>query len=279
MRGLGKLILILVAFLFSPSIACLAEGEAEAKPTPTESKLTPTESETLFLERLMRAESGGRRFAKNPASSALGPFQFIETTFLDLMRRNFPALASGKTDADILALRTDPHISRDVALIYTRENASALAAKGVETTAGNLRLAFFAGAAGALKILGAKPEELVANLLSAAAIAANPFLRNMTASELLAKTSREAEGAGVSAPSQKSADAPMGVLVHCKLGLASCRHWVALAEKRLTLNEKINEKRLALNEKLNQKRLTLNAKLNEKRLALKEARPAATPKR
>ena len=273
MRGLGKLILILVAFLFSPSIACLAEGEAEAK-------LTPTESEILFLDRLMRAESGGRRFAKNPASSALGPFQFIETTFLDLMRRNFPALASGKTDADILALRTDPLISRDVALMYTRENASALAAKGVETTAGNLRLAFFAGAAGALKILGAKPEELVANLLSEAAIAANPFLRNMTASELLAKASREAEGAGVSAaPSQKSADAPMGVLVHCKLGLASCRHWVALAEKRLTLNEKINEKRLTLNEKLNQKRLTLNAKLNEKRLALKEARDAATPKR
>ncbi len=231
MRGLGKLILILVAFLFSPSSACLAEAEAEAK-------LTPTESEVLFLDRLMRAESGGRRYAKNPASSALGPFQFVETTFLDLVRRNLPAVASGKADADILALRTDPQISRDVALLYTRENASALAAKGVEATAANLRLAFFAGAAGALKILEAKPEESVANLLSEAAIAANPFLRNMTASDLLARASREAAGAGVVATGRlKSPTAPAGIAVRCNLSLASCRKWLALAEKRLVLKD------------------------------------------
>jgi len=132
MRGLGKLLLILVAFLLSPT-ACLGEGEGEAK-------LTPTESEALFLDRLMRAESGGRPYAKNTASSALGPFQFIESTFLDVVRRNFPALASGKTDADILALRTDVKISADVALIYTRENASTLGVKGIEATAANLRL-------------------------------------------------------------------------------------------------------------------------------------------
>ena len=227
MRGLGKLILVLAAFLFSPSIACLAEAEPEAK-------LTPTTSETLFLDRLMRAESGGRRYAKNPASSALGPFQFIETTFLDLVRRNFPALASGKSDADILALRTDVQVSRGAALIYTRENAGALAAKGIEATAANLRLAFFAGAAGALKILEAKPGEPVANLLSEAAIAANPFLRTMTASELLARASREAEGSvSAVAVGGKPPAAPSGILVHCKMGLASCRHWVALAEKRL----------------------------------------------
>ena len=231
MRGLGKLILILVAFLFSPSSACLAEAEVEAK-------LTPTESEILFLDRLMRAESGGRRYAKNPASSALGPFQFVETTFLDLVRRNLPAVASGKADADILALRTDPQISRDVALLYTRENASALAAKGVEATAANLRLAFFAGAAGALKILEAKPEESVANLLSEAAIAANPFLRNMTASDLLARASREAAGAGVVATGRlKSPTAPARIAVRCNLSLASCRKWLALAEKRLVLKD------------------------------------------
>ena len=131
---------------------------------------------------------------RNRASSALGPFQFLGTTFLDVVRRNFPALASGKTDADILALRTDFQVSRDVALIYTRENASALTAKGKETTAANLRLAFFAGANGALRVLEAEPDALVSNLLSQAAIAANPFLRNMTASQLLARASREAEG-------------------------------------------------------------------------------------
>jgi hypothetical protein len=229
MQGWGRLVVVCLAFLFGPATACFAEdGDA---------KLTPTETETLFLDRLMRAESGGKRYAKNRASSALGPFQFLGTTFLDVVRRNLPALASGKTDADILALRTDFQVSRDVALIYTRENASAIAAKGRETTAANLRLAFFAGANGALRILEAEPDALVSNLLSQAAIAANPFLRTMTASQLLARASREAEGLGEAAlatgPLPKSSGVSSKIAVRCNLGLASCRHWLALAEKRV----------------------------------------------
>ena len=216
-------------------IVCLAEdGDA---------KLTPTESETLFLDRLMRAESAGRQYARNRASSALGPFQFLETTFLDVVRRNFPALASEKTDVEILALRTDFQVSRDVALIYTRENAAALAAKGKETTAGNLRLAFFAGANGALRVLEAEPDALVSTLLSPAAIAANPFLRNMTASQLLARASREAEGLGAAAIATgalpKSPGASSKIAVRCNLGLASCRHWLALAERRLAVKARL----------------------------------------
>ena len=128
MRGCGRLLFICLAFLIGPAILCLAED--------SETKLTPTESETLFLDRLMRAESAGRQFARNRASSALGPFQFLGTTFLDVVRRNFPVVATGKTDAEILALRTDFQVSRDVALIYTRENAIALAAKGKRNNGG-----------------------------------------------------------------------------------------------------------------------------------------------
>jgi hypothetical protein len=231
MLGWGRRLFICLAFLFSPTIACLAED--------SDTKLTPTEAETLFLDRLMRAESAGKQYAKNPRSSALGPFQFLGTTFLDVVRRNFPALASGKTDADILALRTDFQVSRDVALIYTRENAGAIAAKGKEATAANLRLAFFAGANGALRVLEAEPDALVSNLLSQAAIAANPFLRNMTASQFLARATREAEGLGDAAiatgPLPKPSGASPKISVRCNVGLASCRHWVALAEKRLAV--------------------------------------------
>jgi hypothetical protein len=191
MGSSGKLaIAVLAALLFSPPFAC-AEIEGELK-------LTPTESETVFLDRLMMAESRGRRTAKNPASSALGPYQFIEATFLDLMKRRLPGVASGKSDAHILALRTDLTISRNVALLYTRENARALAAKGIETNEGNLRLAFFVGAFGASKVLRARPEERVSSLLGAAALQANPFLKDLTASELLAKARRDAEGVALS---------------------------------------------------------------------------------
>ena len=44
-----------------------------------------------FLDRLMTAESAGRVNAKNPRSTALGPFQFIKSTFLELTRRHFSA--------------------------------------------------------------------------------------------------------------------------------------------------------------------------------------------
>jgi hypothetical protein len=230
MLGRGKLFPILAAFLFASPIPCLAEGDGE-------SKLNATESETIFLDRLMRAESGGRRFAKNPASSALGPYQFVEATFLDVVQRNLPAHA-GKSDAEILELRTDPKTARDVALIYTRENASALTAKGVEATAANLRLAFFAGASGAAKVLQAKPEEPVTNLLSAAAIQANPFLKDMTASQLVARAGREAEGAGRVLPAAfPGVKAGPKIAVRCNIKLPSCRKWLSLAEKRVGLKE------------------------------------------
>ena len=217
-------------FLCTAATPCRAE-ENLAQPAATE-------SETVFLDRLMLAESEGRQFARNRASSALGPFQFLGSTFLDVVHRNFPALASSKNDAQILALRTDFLVSRSVALVYTRENAAALAAKGKEATGANLRLAFFAGAAGAVKVLEAGADEPVAHLLSEAAIAANPFLRGMTASDLLARAEREAAGLDVTlAAHPKPAAVPPGLALPCHLALASCRHWLALAEKRLVQPE------------------------------------------
>lgn len=235
MRGAGRLILASILLVSSLAGARAEESKAE---------ITPTEAEAIFLDRLMIAESSGRQFAKNPASSALGPFQFLGTTFLDVVRRNFPGVALGKNEAQILALRTDFMIARNVALIYTRENAEALAASGHEATPRNLRLAFFAGASGAVKVLAADPEEPVSRLLSEAAIAANPFLRGMTASELLARADRDAAGLGeiVVALQPRPSRGLSGISVHCKLGLASCRHWLALAEKRLAVKARFEPK-------------------------------------
>jgi hypothetical protein len=188
----------------------------------------------------MMAESGGRLEAKNPATSAYGPFQFLRETFLDVVRRNFPELAAGKTDAEILALRANLEVARRAALVYTRENASFLAAHGSPASAANLRLAFFAGASGAQRVLAAKPEEALTNILGASAIAANPFLGRMTAAALIEKSSREAAGAvqfssaaQLSSAAQAAKIASPKVDVRCNLKLASCRHWLALAERRM----------------------------------------------
>lgn len=219
---------MLAALLLAPFGFCFAEGGGDTVPAPTE-------SEKLFLDRLMAAESGGRLTARNPATSAYGPFQFLSATFLDVVQRNFPQLAAGKSNAEILNLRADAEVSRKVALVYTRENASFLAAHGTAVTAANLRLAFFAGPSGAVKVLAAKPEEPVSNILSPAALEANPFLARMTAGALIERASREAEGVGTgfAGVNPKAAQAGPAIVVRCNLKLASCRKWLALAQKRL----------------------------------------------
>ena len=228
MRLLGRLARLIAALLLAPIGVCLAAAGAD---------LTPSDSENLFLDRLMMAESGGRLYARNPRSGAYGPFQFLGQTFLDVVKRNFPAAVEGKSDAEILELRASPGLARNAALAYTRENARFLTDHGSAVTPANLRLAFFSGPGAALKVLTAKPEEALSNILSSAAIAANPFLRGMTAGGLIAKSAREAEGVGSNfiAAAASSFTKPGGpkVDVRCNLNLASCKKWLALALRRM----------------------------------------------
>ena len=68
-----------------------------------------------FLDRLMTAESGGHLHKKNPRSTALGPFQFIESTFLFVVNRHFQSEVAGLTEQQVLARRTDMAFSRRAA--------------------------------------------------------------------------------------------------------------------------------------------------------------------
>ena len=58
--------------------------------TPAKTADKPEITLDTFLDRLMIAESGGRLDARNPRSTAVGPYQFIVSTFIDVARRNFP---------------------------------------------------------------------------------------------------------------------------------------------------------------------------------------------
>ena len=190
-----------------------------------------------FLDRLMLAESGGDVLAKNPRSSALGPFQFIRSTFLEVSRRHFAEEVAELSEAEILRLRTDLDFSRRVARAYSRQNAADLRRRGLAANAANLRLAFFAGAAGAARVLTAKPETPVPRLLAAEAVRANPFLTRMTASALLRKSAREAGGLGLLElhphEGRSRASGIATIRLRCNLGRPSCRKWLYLRKKRL----------------------------------------------
>jgi hypothetical protein len=155
-------------------------------------------------QRIMEREGTG----KNPMSSARGPGQFIDSTFVDTYRKTFPDQAKGLTDARILAQRgtmIDGQTPIEVPMLntFTRENKNALSRANIDPTPGNTRLAHFLGAGGAVNVLKADPNTPVESLISPDAIQANPtVLKGKTAGQVTAWANKQMEGAGELAPSK-----------------------------------------------------------------------------
>jgi hypothetical protein len=135
-------------------------------------------------DQIIGRESGGNPLAANPYSSASGLGQFTNGTWLDMIKRHRPDLAGNMSDSQILALKTDPNLSRQMTQAYAQDNAGYLSGRGAPVTPGSLRLAHFAGPAGASAIY-ANPNATVASLLGPAAVKANPFLANMTGQDAI----------------------------------------------------------------------------------------------
>lgn len=126
-----------------------------------------------YADKVVLAESGGRANASNPASSALGVGQFIEKTWLELFKKYFPNVASQKTEQEILALRTDADASRQLIEAYAAENSKLLQEAGVAVDDAARYLAHFLGPSGAIKLLQAKGDTPVADILSPQQVSAN----------------------------------------------------------------------------------------------------------
>lgn len=147
-----------------------------------------------LLDSIIGAESGGNPNATNPNSSASGLGQFIDSTFLATFKAARPDLAEGKSDQEILALKTNPEISRQMTEAYANQNQAHLAKNGLPVTDGNTYLAHFAGPGGAVKVLQADPNAPVADILGPAVVKANPFLAGMTAQGLQEWAARKVGG-------------------------------------------------------------------------------------
>jgi len=137
-----------------------------------------------LAQALIKAESGGRRYAQNPRSTAGGPSQFLDDTWLDVVRRHRPDIAAGKSDAQVLSLRNDPALSAEMTQRYAQDNAGYLQSRGIEPSREALSLAHFAGPGGAAKVYS-DPNETVRSLLGEDAMAANPFLKGKTGRDLI----------------------------------------------------------------------------------------------
>ena len=147
------------------------------------------------ISALINTESGGNRYAQNPRSSAGGSAQFINSTWLSMVKKYRPDVAEGKSDAQILQLKYDPNLSREMATRYAEENSDFLKQRGFDATPGNIKLSHFAGPQGATDVL-ANPNETVRATLGDAAVKANPFMRNYTNAQLASWADRGMRKAG-----------------------------------------------------------------------------------
>ena len=131
--------------------------------------------------RIIAAEG---RPGRNPLSSAAGYGQFLSGTWLEMFDRAYPQVAQTMTREQILALRDIKPLAEDLTNRYAQANAATLRSVGLPASAGELSLAHAIGPHGAVSVLTAEPARPAAELLRPEAIAANPVLKEMTASTL-----------------------------------------------------------------------------------------------
>jgi hypothetical protein len=141
----------------------LSRSETDPQGVINELRAKPGSPESI-TNRILSIEGDG----KNAKSSATGAGQFIDSTWLDVLKRNRPDLATGRSDQDLLALRADTKLGREMTGAYQRENAATLQASGLEASPGNLYLAHFLGPGGAKAVLQANPNMPVADALAKA---------------------------------------------------------------------------------------------------------------
>lgn len=163
-----------------------------------------------YSDSVIQAESGGDPNSKDPNSSASGPGGFIDSTWVNTVRAHRPDLAQGRSDDELLALKTDSKLAGQMVDAYAADNAAILAKAGLPVTDGTRYLAHFAGPGGAVKILQADPNAPAADILGPAAAKANPFLAGMTAQGLQAWAAKKAgvtlpQGAPGAAPTAQAA--------------------------------------------------------------------------
>lgn len=170
-----------------------------------------SEAVEALVNKIIKVESAGNARAKNPLSTATGLGQFIESTWLRMMRDYRPDLARSMGRAELLNLRFDPALSREMVRNLAREGEAYLRSRGHTITAGNLYLCHFLGAAGAAKALSAPREAQVLDVMGAGVVGANPFLRGKSIGDLVAWSDRKMRVRG-SAPSVSSA-APVPAVV------------------------------------------------------------------
>jgi hypothetical protein len=147
-----------------------------------------------LVERIIKVESAGLANKKNKLSSATGAGQFLDDTWLEAVRKHRRDLTHGRRDKELLELRRDAELSREIITRLIEQYAATLRKRGLPLTPGSLYLVYFAGPAGAMALLSGADDADAASIMAAADVTgrttrqklvrANPFLELLTVRDL-----------------------------------------------------------------------------------------------
>jgi hypothetical protein len=181
--ALGTLLSGLMAFGFGLVVGnCLYDAQ-----DPKRRGLVSEVAPRGVAERIICAESNGDPNVKNKRSSATGAAQFIDETWLSMIRAHRPDFAR-MSNKDVLEFRRDPSLAHEMTMRFLERNAIMLKRRELPVTAGTLYLSHFAGGAGAVALLLAADADDAASVMARADVTgltkkerlvrANPFLNN-----------------------------------------------------------------------------------------------------
>jgi hypothetical protein len=187
-------LIVAAVSLTAVALGCLVSTPSYWRLHPQHEAWTTAKAIHAVVDQIIGVESNGDPNAKNKRSSATGLGQFLDETWLDMISAHRPDLAKGRSQAEILELRRDASLAREITARFTERNAELLSKRGLPVTPGTLYLAHFAGGAGAVAILSARGDAEAALVMASAdatgrakretIIRANPFLEGFTVVDL-----------------------------------------------------------------------------------------------
>ena len=192
-HGSNRIVLLTGMLLVALGAGWSAGRYFHSAPAPAQELALAVNIDTV-VDQIIKVESNGDPNLKNKRSSATGLGQFLDETWLLLMRAHRPDLVRERTEAEVLDLRREPSVAREITARFTERNANVLKRRGLPVTPGTLYLAHFAGAAGAVAVLSALEEADAASIMASAdatgrtkrekLVKANPFLGRFTVADL-----------------------------------------------------------------------------------------------
>jgi hypothetical protein len=169
-------------------------GSYPSRSTPSDRATIEAIDVNALVERIIKVESNGIQNAKNTLSSATGAGQFLDDTWPEAVRKYRRDLTKGRNNKELLELRQDAELTKEIITLLVAQYAGALRKRGLPLTSGSLYLAYFAGPAGAVALLSGAECADAASVMAAAdtsgrttrqkLVRANPLLEVLTVGDL-----------------------------------------------------------------------------------------------